>query len=335
METKNLHEIIAFTTEENLPSLQPSAEEPLLLENYIQAATSANTRKAYQTDVRHFIQWGGRLPTSAEAILQYLRHYAASLNSRTLSRRLTALKNWHLYQGFADPTSHPAIHKTLTGIRNIHGKPKKKAPPLTLAIITMMSAALSKSTRLIDYRNRALLLLGFFGAFRRSELVSLEWKNINYVTEGMEVLIPRSKTDQSGEGQICAIPKSQHTLLCPIAALTAWQERCDTHSDAIFRQITAGGNLLQPAIKAHQVNIIIKSIAMFCQLKEADTFSSHSLRRGFATEASKTGAPFGSIMRHGRWRHEGTVLGYIDEGKRFDQNAAASILNHYQTEEKK
>ncbi len=296
---------------------------------YMHASTSDNTRIAYQADIRHFIRWGGRLPTSGDVVLQYLRYYAALLNPRTLARRLTAIKNWHLYQGFADPTGHSAIHKTLTGIRNVHGKPKDKATPLTLETVAKMSALLRKSDRLIDCRNRALLLLGFFGAFRRSELVSIQWDDITYVPEGLEIMIPRSKTDQGGDGQICAIPHSNDPMLCPVTALTEWRERSTRGADYVFRQITAGGRVLDTAIKPHQVNIVIKSIAVTCGLPNADAYSSHSLRRGFATEASRKGAPFGSIMRHGRWRHEGTVLGYIDEGTRFDQNAASIMLSHH------
>ena len=181
-------------------------------ENYIHAATSNNTRKAYQADIRHFVLWGGHLPTSGEVIMKYLHHYAGLLNPRTLSRHLTAIKNWHICQGFADPTAHPAIHKTLTGIKNVHGKPKEKATPLTLETIAKMSAFLMKSSRLIDCRNRTLLLTGFFGAFRRSELAVVKWSDITFVPEGMEVLVPRSKTDQGGEGEVSAIPTSKDDL---------------------------------------------------------------------------------------------------------------------------
>lgn len=261
-----------------------------------------------------------------------MRHHAEALNPRTLARRLTAIKQWHLYQGFSDPTSHPVIHKTLAGIKNIHGKPKEKATPLTLETITRMSVLLKESNRLIDCRNRALLLTGFFGAFRRSELVNIKWSDITLVPEGIEILISRSKTDQGGEGQVCAIPKSNDVVLCPVSALAEWREHLIIDTGHVFQQITAGGRLLNETIKPHQVNVVVKSIAINCGLPDAESYSSHSMRRGFATEASRKGAPFSSIMRHGRWRHEGTVLGYIDEGKRFDQNAASIMLNHHKNE---
>jgi integrase len=338
MNSEGMTELVEIT-EKTAISTSPS-DDALILHNsnshiahenqpcYIHAATSNNTRTAYQADIRHFVFWGGRLPTSGEAILQYLRYHAALLNPRTLARRLTALKNWHLYQGFSDPTAHPAIRKTLVGIRNVHGKPKKKAIPLTLEIIAEMSALLKRSNRLIDCRNRALLLLGFLGAFRRSELVGIKWSDVTFVPEGVEIMVPRSKTDQGGEGQVCAIPTSDDAILCPVTALSVWRERAGRETDHVFQQITAGGRVLGKVIKPPQVNVIIKAIATACGIPDATSYSSHSMRRGFATEASRKGAPFGSIMRHGRWRHEGTVLGYIDEGKRFDQNAARIMLNH-------
>lgn len=341
MESKKTTEMMEIINTTDLPAgdLLPlrNSGSSMATENqppcYIHAATSNNTRTAYQADMRHFVRWGGSLPTSGDVILQYLRYHAGLLNPRTLARRLTAIKNWHFYQGFADPTGHPAIQKTLAGIKNVHGKPRAKATPLTLETIAKMSALLMQSMRLIDCRNRALLLVGFFGAFRRSELTSIKWSDITYAPEGMEILVPRSKTDQVGEGQVCAIPKCDDTMLCPVTALAEWRKHSSSDAEYVFRRITAGGRVLNTAIQPHQVNVVVKSIAMACGLLDADSYSSHSLRRGFATEASRKGAPFGSIMRHGRWRHEGTVLGYIDDGKRFDQNAASIMLNHYHKNE--
>lgn len=314
----------------------PTQNEGALLtpdaHHYIQAATSDNTRKAYQADVRHFMNWGGSLPTTAEVVIRYLEQHADTLNPRTLVRRLTAIKQWHLYQGFSDPTSQPAIRKTLTGIKNIHGTPKEKAPPLTIESLIMMVKYLKHSDRLIDIRNCAMLQIGFFGAFRRSELVAIQWEAINFVPEGIEILIPRSKTDQAGDGQYCAIPYGDD-ILCPVTALITWRDRSQCQSGYVFRQFAPGAKLKEEGIKPRQVNIFLKSIANACHLPQAHAYSSHSMRRGFASEGSKKGVPFGSIMRQGRWRHEGTVLGYIDEGKRFDQNAAGMLLNHPENKE--
>lgn len=293
---------------------------------YIQAATSDNTRRAYRQDIRHFIAWGGKLPTTTDVVVKYLHAHAEVLNARTLARRLIAIKNWHVLQGFSDPTAHPLVKKTLTGIKHIHGKPKEKSPALTIKQLTQMINYLKSQDTLTAWRNMTLLLVGFFGAFRRSELVSIKWEHITFVPEGMEILIPRSKTDQSGEGQICAIPYGDDHL-CPVTALNTWGEKADSQAGFVFRAIDKHENVSLEALSVQSVNLIIKSIAQACNLSNAERFSSHSLRRGFATAASRKGAPFVSIMRHGRWRHEGTVLGYIEEGQRFQENAAKMILS--------
>ena len=156
---------------------------------------------------------------------------------------------------------------------------------------------LKTSSRSIDCRNAALLQIGFFGAFRRSELVNLRWENIHFVSEGVEILIPHSKTDQSHEGQICAIPYGNDTL-CPVKALLQWKTRTNTQSAYVFCRVHRDSTSPSP-LNANQVNEIIKSIAAACELPNARAYSSHSLRRGFATEASRKGAPFGTIMRQG------------------------------------
>lgn len=232
---QNLNTAIVLHNE-NPTSTDSEIAQSISTQQYIIAATSDNTRRAYQSDVRHFVEWGGFLPTSTEVIMHYLQQHADSLNPRTLVRRLTALKNWHLCQGFVDPTSHPMIRKTLTGIKHIHGKPKNKAKALTVETLAIMVDYLKTSSRLIDYRNNALLQIGFFGAFRRSELVAICWEHIHFVPEGIEILIPRSKTDQEGEGQICAIPYGDKNL-CPVTALIAWRDKSSCQSAFVFRRI--------------------------------------------------------------------------------------------------
>lgn len=293
--------------------------------SYINRATSDNTRKAYQTDIRHFMNWGGLLPTTPDVVIRYLEAHAEALNSRTLIRRLTALRNWHTYQGFTDPTSHPLVRKTLTGIKNVHGKPKDKAPPMPLETIITMSEHLKRRGGLIGLRNAALIQLGFFGAFRRSELVSIQDDDLRFVPECAEILIPRSKTDQSGEGQVCAIPYGNERI-CPVTTLKIWLEESGITDGYVFRAINKQEVISHAKLTPDRVNIFLKSIAKACELPDAESYSAHSLRRGFATEASKNGASFGSIMKQGRWKHEGTVLGYIEEGKRFEGNAVSTML---------
>ncbi|MCE3238815.1 MAG: Phage integrase [Gammaproteobacteria bacterium] len=292
---------------------------------YLQAATSPNTRRAYQSDVRHFINGGGLLPTTPTLLLHYLQSYAQSLNPRTLKRRLVAIRQWHTSQGFPDPTAHPLVRKTLTGILHVHGKPPKKSPPLPVEQLMLMDHYLRARNGTIAWRNNALLQIGFFGAFRRSELVAIQWEQVSFVVEGVEISVPRSKTDQEGHGQICAIPYG-NSQLCPVTTLHRWRELANHTTGAVFRHITKSNCITTRPLSPQYVSDIIKNVAMACQLPNAKHYSGHSLRHGFATAATKKGASFGAIMRQGRWRHEGTVRGYIEEGQRFDTNAANSIL---------
>ena len=177
------------------PPKQRDAATP----EYIQAATSENTRAAYQSDLRHFLQSGGRLPATVLDLQRYLKNSAPQYNPRTVTRRMTALRQWHRLQGLPDPTQNPAIQKTLQGIARLHGQPKQQAPALRLSDVDTLVAYLKQENSLLSLRNRALLLVGFFGAFRRSELVSLTWEHIVLVSDGMIITLPRSKTDQTGK----------------------------------------------------------------------------------------------------------------------------------------
>jgi integrase len=310
----------------NVPAVgdKNSAEE--MIYPYAREATSDNTRIAYRDDVRHFIAWGGVLPTTPDVLLQYLQAFAKSLNPRTLKRRLVALKHWHTFQGLVDPTGHPLIRKTISGILRVHGKPLEKAAALSVEQLSLIVDYLSARNKLVDWRNNALLQVGFFGAFRRSELVSIQWEHITFVPEGMEILIPKSKTDQESEGRVCAIPYG-NKILCPVTALLQWREKSEFSIGAVFRSVTQKGNVSIKALVPASINFILKNLAVDCKLSNPKKYSGHSLRRGFATSASKKGATLGAIMRQGRWRNERTVNGYIQEGQLFEANAASLVLD--------
>ena len=293
---------------------------------YIKAATSNNTRRAYRSDIRHFKLCGGLLPATTEQIIDYLQTNATVLNPRTLSRRLTAIKHWHVYQDFPDPTNSPLVKKTMAGIMNIHGKPKRKALAITIEQLEKINALLKLSKALIDLRDNALLQIGFFGAFRRSELVNIKLEHIKKVKEGIEILIPRSKTDQTGQGKTCAIPYGKEKM-CPVTSLLYWLKKADLKNGAIFRKITKDGKLGKSALAKESITFILRRAISKLNYLELKDFSSHSLRRGFATTASKNGASLPAIMQQGRWQHEGTVIGYIEEGQLFKDNAANLILD--------
>lgn len=289
------------------------------------AATADNTRRAYRSAVNHYLAWGGVLPADEGAIIRYLLAYAVSLNSRTLALRLTALSQWHVHQGFPDPTSTPTVRKTLTGIARSHGRPKKKAKALPIADLERIVAQLASAGTLKAARDNALLQIGFFGGLRRSELVGIEVEHVGWTPEGIEIMLPRSKTDQLGEGIVKAIPYSDGPC-CPASALRAWLDAGGITAGPVFRAISKWGVVAVTALGEGTVNTVLDTCATRAGLDYVPDLSSHSLRRGMATSAHRAGAAYGDIKRQGGWRHDGTVQGYIEEASRFAENAAGSLL---------
>lgn len=292
---------------------------------YINAATADNTRLAYQTDVAHFETWGGVLPASPSMIIAYLQHFAGELNPRTLSRRLVALRQWHIYQNFVDPTQSPVVRKVMQGIYRLHGAPENKALALTLDQLIQFHHWLQTQDTLQALRDDALLQIGFFGAFRISELVAIQVEHLQTTPEGLRILIPRSKTDPTGLGQSCAVPWG-NSILCPILALQTWLEKSNIHEGPVFRFISRWQRIGPKALHPVSVNRLIKKYAQLCGFSTPQRFSTHSLRRGLATSASQQGASLKAIMRQGRWKEANTVLGYIDDATAFQDNAAQTLL---------
>ena len=292
---------------------------------FLAAATSDNTRRTYRSAIRHFQAWGGALPADESAVIRYLLAYADSLNARTLALRLTALSQWHVYQGFADPASTPTVRKTLAGIARLHGKPKKKAKALPLEDLELIVSRLAALGNVKALRDSALLQLGFFGGFRRSELAGLTLEDVSWEPQGMVITLPRSKTDQLGEGIVKAIPFGDG-VCCPATALRAWLGVAGIAGGPLWRTVNQWGHVGGKGLHASSINTILEGCARLAGLDYVPELSSHSLRRGMATSAHRAGADFQAIKRQGGWRHDGTVHGYIEEAGRFEENAAGSLL---------
>jgi len=292
---------------------------------FLAAATSDNTRRAYRSAIRHFLTWGGALPADEGVMIRYLLTYAQALNPRTLALRLTALSQWHVHQGFADPASTPTVRKTLAGIARIHGKPKKKAKALPLEDLERIVTRLASINTLKAKRDNALLQVGYFGGFRRSEMVTLEVLHVAWEPEGIVITLSRSKTDQQGQGIVKAIPSGSGPC-CPASALRAWLTAAGITTGPLFRPITKWNELGTEALHEGSVNTILETCAKLVQLDYVPQLSSHSLRRGMATSAHRAGADFRDIKRQGGWRHDGTVQGYIEEAGQFQDNAALTLL---------
>ena len=178
----------------------------------------------------------------------------------------------------------------------------------------------------INIRNRALILTGFFGALRRSELVSLRWEQIEFVSDGMIITLPRSKTDQMGQGDQVAVPFGNESL-CPVRALIEWRKASKLWDGYVFRRISKTGTLHKKTLTTDYFNRIIQRLAKEVNLLNAEGYSAHSLRRGFATESARLGASMPAIQRHGRWKSTKTVIEYIEAGRQFADSAVNVLFN--------
>lgn len=294
-------------------------------ERYLAAATSERTRRTYRSAIRQFERWGGKLPTDELTLIRYCLDRAKTLNPRSLDIHITAISRWHYYQGLFDPTKTPRVHKTLEGIRRVHGRPKNKAKALQSEQLRAVIGAIDeRPLGPRAARDRALLLTGFFGGFRRSELTALSVSDLLFETLGAKIVLPRSKTDQTGEGMVRAIPRSAGAL-CPVTALERWLELSGIESGPVFRPVNRHGGVLGVALSSSAVSEIVKSCCKAAGIADWDAYSGHSLRSGMATSASRAGANFANIKRQGGWRSDHTVWEYIAEGRAYEDNVGNAL----------
>ena len=219
----------------------------------------------------------------------------------------------------------------MVGTARAHGRPKNKARLLTPDELKLIHNYLGNQNTLISTRDDALLQIGFFGALRRSELVTFEVQHLIWNKSGVNILLPSSKTDQTHEGQHCAIPYGNQTL-CPIRALNNWLDASGISQGAVFRRITLGDHIGHLALTPRTVNTILKKWAREISLNNVEALSAHSLRRGLATSAAASDATLPTIMRAGRWKQTNTVLEYLEERERFSDNAASRVLKNMEEE---
>jgi site-specific recombinase XerD len=307
---------------------QPDPLSPYLAEaeNYIRSAKAANTVKAYQSDWAGFEAFcKGRevasLPAAPATVAAYAAEAAHRLKANTVERHLTAISQAHQLAGFPNPGEDKLVRTVMVGIRRVKGTAQTGKDPLSPELLRRMFAGTPGDLR--SLRDRALLLVGFAGALRRSELVALRYEDIRFTTEGLAVTIPKSKTDPEGEGQTIGIPYGSHPESCPVRALEAWLVRSNITYGYLFTGIGRwGGELSGKPICDHQLAKIIKRLAATAGL-DAASFSGHSLRSGLATSAAEGGATERAIMDQTRHRSLKQLRKYIRRGSLFKDNAAA------------
>ena len=301
-------------------------------EKYIQAATRENTRLSYRAAIEHYEDvWGGFLPATADSIASYLAHYAPTLAVSTLKQRLSALAAWHNEQGFADPTKAPHVKKVLKGIGVLHPHREKQAKPIQLGQLTRIINVLdhnivqgSVMTQRQSSRDKALLLIGFWRAFRSDELSRLCIEHITAMPgKGMEIFVPRSKGDHSGLGRQYKAPALQK--LCPVSAYIDWIALGQINEGPVFRAINRWGHIAEEALHPASVIHIIKRCCVLAGITDAALFSSHSLRRGFATWANDQGWDTKALMSYVGWKDVQSAMRYIDSPDPFSQSVPEQI----------
>lgn len=318
-----------------LPVLpDPAAETPLTATlaglagraaDFTRAGTAGSTRKAYEKDWRDFTAWCADhdvvpLPALPQVVGLYLTHLAGRLAVATLGRRLAAISTAHRLHGHRLDTRHPAIRDVLRGIRRTRGTAQRRVAAATTPLLrTMLSTC---EDTLLGRRDRALLLLGFAAALRRSELVALTVEDLTSVPEGLRVHLRRSKTDQEGAGETIGVVRTG-SATCPVNALQVWLTVAAITDGRLFRRVDRHGNL-GAALSDQSVALILKKRAALAGL-DAAVFSGHSLRAGFATSAARHGVEERLIMRTTRHRSLPVLRTYLRDGELFLGNASGRV----------
>ena len=294
---------------------------------YIDAATAGNTRKAYKSDWADFSTWcegAGKAALPAEPIdvAAYLAHLAdRGIKASTIQRRIAAIRAAHLAGGFEPPTNAEGVKATMRGIRRTVGTRPNKKKPATAELLERLLNFFPDSLR--GKRDRAIVLLGFAAALRRSELVDLEVNDVERRPKGIVLRIGHSKTDQEGRGELIPVPRGSG--LRPVDALEAWLEASRISEGPIFRGIDRHGNLKGEALTDRAVADIVKKVCAAAGL-EAGAFSGHSLRAGFVTSALDRGQDYFKIMGITRHARVDTLKEYDRRESGFDDHAGGGFL---------
>jgi site-specific recombinase XerD len=299
-------------------SIQPDISA---VSRYVKAAVADNTRIAYQQDLCDFLKWGGQVPCEPETLAMYIAARAETHSAHTITRRVVGIGRAHSSQGFVDPTKSGLVRTVLRGVRRVKGLAQRQVSPLLKADVLAMMAHHhgTKGTR-----DRALILLGFAAALRRSELAALAFADIEFVREGLVIHLRRSKTDQSGEGRKIGVPWGR-TSACPVKAVERWLEVSKITSGPVFRAINRGGGVGQLQLSAQSVALILKDYAKAVGLNSAN-ISGHSLRSGLVTSAIQAGVAVHKIQQQTGHRSVEMLARYIRDAGLFDSNASGAVL---------
>jgi len=300
-------------------------EETLL---NLQNSKANNTVRAYKSDFNDFSLFCAQngfksLPSEPKIVSLYLTYLSTKeVKISTLKRRLVSIGVIHKLKGHYLDTKHPSIIENIMGIKRRKGSIQKSKKPLLINNLKKIINAIDeqKKEEIKKYRDRTIILIGFSGGFRRNEIVSLDYDDLDFVTEGLKINLRRSKTDQFGEGFKKALPYFDNSQYCPVSSLKNWLEISKINSGPVFRRFVKGSKLSENRLTDQTVALLIKEYLNLTGM-DSKNYSGHSLRSGFATSAAETGVEERSIMAMTGHKSTEMVRRYIKESNLFKNNA--------------
>ena len=300
------------------------------LEN-LKSSKANNTLRAYRSDFKDFGIFCSRhglssLPTVPKTVSLYLTHLSKNSKISTLRRRLVSISMVHKLKGHYLDTKHPIIVENLMGIRRVKGSIQKGKKPILINHLKLIINSINKqkTNEIKKLRDKTIILIGFGGGFRRTELISIDYEDLEFVSEGIKITIRKSKTDQFGEGMIKGLPYFNDQNYCPVINLKNWLEISNIKTGSIFRRFSKGSNLTEKRLTDQSVALLIKEYLSLAGI-ENKNFAGHSLRSGFATAAADAGADERSIMAMTGHKTTQMVRRYIREANLFKNNALNKI----------
>jgi len=304
-------------------------EETLL---NLQSSKANNTVRAYKSDFNDFgifcAQNGFRsLPSEPKIVSLYLTHLSTKeAKMSTLKRRLVSIGVIHKLKGHYLDTKHPAIIENIMGIRRRKGSIQKAKKPILISSLKQIINAIDQEDKdeIKKLRDRSIILIGFSGGFRRNEIVSLDYDDLDFVPEGLKISLKRSKTDQFGEGFTKALPYFDSSQYCPVVSLKKWLDLSKIITGPIFRRFVKGSKLSENRLTDQTVALLIKEYLQLAGI-DSKNYSGHSLRSGFATSAAESGVEERSIMAMTGHKSTEMVRRYIKEANLFKNNALNKI----------
>jgi integrase len=278
-------------------------------ENFMDAAQSAASKKAYASDIRQFAANGIMVPATVVQVINYLALFAGKLSVATLERRLISLHKAHLENSVECPTAHITVKRTMQGIRRTFGTKQKQARPMVKDDLLEAMVMIDRQKPVKAARDRALLLVGFASAMRRSELVAVMVEHVTYLSSGVEIFLPHSKTDQERQGRTVFVPYANGER-CPVRALTQWLNIAEIKDGFVFRAVTRHDRIARHGLSAQSVALVVKSSVARLG-GDAEKVSGHSLRAGYCTQAAMSGLQPWQIREQTGHKSDVTLAKYI------------------------